>query len=362
MSETVEVFRAPQPRIRRVPVDRPWAWLAAGWRDVVTAPICSLAIGAAAVLTGWLMIALLLWLNLPYLVLPLSAGFFFVGPFLAVGLYEISRRLEIGLLVDAESTLLAWRRNPDQIALMGALLLLVHLAWMRTAQLLFAVFGWQTVPSWDRFFDFAWYPVRSLPFFALGVAFGAGLAAVAFAIGAFSMPYLLDRRGANLFEAIATSVAAVRLNWRPMILWACLIVVFVVLAMVPGLLGLVVVLPVVAHASWHAYRDIVRFDPRGTDSWSEALAGQGKHQYGIAHEQRRGDPLPDSLQPAAHEQASPRRGHEGGYRSQAEGQHGKRSILGASGACRSGQGAIEQAAGQQAEHEPQCEPRGRLVR
>ena len=53
------------------------------------------------------------------------------------------------------------------------------------------------------------------------------------------------------------------MNWRPMILWACLIVVFVALAMVPGLLGLVVVLPVVAHASWHAYRDIVRFDPSG---------------------------------------------------------------------------------------------------
>ena len=87
------------------------------------------------------------------------------------------------------------------------------------------------------------------------------LAAVAFAIGAFSMPYLLDRRNANLFEAIATSVAAVRLNLRPMALWAALIVFLVALGMVPGLLGLVVVLPVVGHATWHAYRDIVRFEP-----------------------------------------------------------------------------------------------------
>ena len=83
---------------------------------------------------------------------------------------------------------------------------------------------------------------------------------MAFAVGAFAMPYLLHRPNANLFEAIATSVAAVRLNWRPMTLWACLIVVFVTLAMVPGLLGLIVVLPVIAHASWHAYRDIVRFE------------------------------------------------------------------------------------------------------
>lgn len=264
MSDTIAVFPTPPPRIRRIAVDRPWMWLAAGWRDLLAAPTCSLTVGAAAVLAGWLVIALLLWIDLPYLVLPLSAGFFFVGPFLAVGLYEISRRREAGLVVDAESTLLAWRRNPDQIALMGALLLLMHLAWMRTAQLLFAVFEWQTVRSWDRFFDLAWNSTRSLPFLAVGVALGAVLAGLVFMIGAFSMPYLLDRRTANIFEAIATSVVAVKANWRPMLLWASLIVVFVGLAMVPGLLGLVVVLPLVAHASWHAYRDIVRFEPAAT--------------------------------------------------------------------------------------------------
>jgi uncharacterized membrane protein len=261
MSETVDVFRAPQPRIRLVAVDRPWTWLAAGWHDLWAAPASSLAYGAAAVLAGWLAIALLLWADLPYLVLPLSTGFFFVGPFMAVGLYEISRRLEAGLPVDGRSTWRAWRRNPDQIALMGVLLLLLHLAWMRAAQLLFALFEWPAVPSWDRFMDLAWHSARSLPFLAVGVALGAVLASVAFAIGAFSMPYLLDQRGANLFEAIATSVTAVRLNVRPMVLWASLIVVLVALAMVPGLLGLVVVLPVVGHASWHAYRDIVRFEP-----------------------------------------------------------------------------------------------------
>ncbi|CAN5834717.1 DUF2189 domain-containing protein [soil metagenome] len=260
MSDMIAVFRA-QPSIRQVPVDRPWRWLAMGWRDLTAAPAHSLVFGALAVFAGWLVMALLLWLDLPFLVLPISAGFFFVGPFMAVGLYEISRRLEIGLPVDAESALLAWRRNPDQIALMGALLLLLHLAWMRVAQLLFAIFEWRSVPSWDRFLDLAWYSTHSLPFLAVGVAAGMVLAAVAFALGAFSMPYLLDRREANLFEAIATSVAAVRINWRPMLLWAGLVVVLVALAMVPGLLGLVVVLPLVAHASWHAYRDIVRFAP-----------------------------------------------------------------------------------------------------
>lgn len=260
MSETIAVFPGPQPRIRRVSVDRPWTWLVAGWNDLWTSPTTGLLYGVVPVALGWLSIALLLWYDQPYLVLPLSAGFFFVGPFLAVGLYETSRRLEAGLPVDAGATLAAWRRNPEQIALMGVVLLLLHLAWMRIAQLLFALFEWQSVPSWDRFMDVVWHSARSLPFLAVGVSVGAALAALAFAIGAFSIPYLLDRRNANLFEAIATSVAAVRLNLRPMLLWAGLIVLLVAMAMVPGLLGLVVVLPVVAHATWYAYRDVVAFE------------------------------------------------------------------------------------------------------
>lgn len=261
MSSSVAVFPGPTPHIRRVPIDRPWTWLAAGWNDLWASPVSGLAWGTVPVAAGWAASALLLWLDQPWLVLPLSAGFFFVGPFMAVGLYETSRRLGAGLPVDGETTLGAWRRNPDQIALMGLVLLLLHLAWMRIAQLLFALFDGRGVPSWDRFMDIVWHSARSLPFLAAGVAIGAMLAALAFVIGAFSIPYLLDRRHSNLFEAIATSVAAVRLNPRPMLLWAGLIVLLVAMAMVPGLLGLVVVLPVVAHATWHAYRDVVSFEP-----------------------------------------------------------------------------------------------------
>lgn len=260
MSESIAVFPGPQPRIRRVAIDRPWTWLAAGWNDLWAAPFISLSYGVFPVVLGWLAIALLLWFDYPSLVLPLSAGFFFVGPFIAVGLYETSRRLEAGLPVDGDSTLSAWRRNADQIALMGLALLLLHLAWMRIAQLLFAVFPWQSVPSWTHFTDLLWHATRSLPFLAAGVAIGAVLAAAAFVIGAFSIPYLLDRRCSNLFEAIAISVAAVRLNPKPMLLWAGLIVMLVGMAMVPGFLGLVLVLPVVAHSTWHAYRDIVSFE------------------------------------------------------------------------------------------------------
>lgn len=260
MSQTVPVFQGPPPRIRRVPVDRSWAWLGAGWRDFVAAPAISLLYGLVPAIAGWIAILLLVWLDQPYLVLPLSAGFFFVGPFIAVGLYELSRRREVGLPLDGRSAMQAWRRNPDQIALMGALFLLFHLGWMRVAQLLFALFAWPTLPSWNRFADVIWYSSRSLPFLALGVGCGAVLAALAFLIGAFSIPYLLDRRESNLFEAISTSVAAVRVNLPAMLLWAALIVFLVALGMATGLVGLVVTLPVAGYATWHAYRDVVSFE------------------------------------------------------------------------------------------------------
>jgi uncharacterized membrane protein len=243
-----------------VPVEQPWSWLGAAWRDLLAAPGTSLLYGLVPVLAGWLAILLLVWRDLPYLVLPLGAGFFFVGPFIAVGLYEVSRRREAGLPVDIETTIGAWRRNPDQMALMGVLFLLLHLAWMRIAQLLFALFAWRSLQSWDRFADLLWYSSKSLPFLATGVICGALLAGLAFLIGAFSIPYLLDRRGSNIFEAIATSVAAVRLNPQPMLLWAALIVLLVGLGMIAGLLGLVVTLPLCGYATWHAYRDVVQFD------------------------------------------------------------------------------------------------------
>ena len=115
----------------------------------------------------------------------------------------------------------------------------------------------RAVPSWDRLADLLWHASRSVPFLAVGVGTGAVLAAATFVIGAFSIPYLLDRPKANLAEAIGVSLAAVRANPRPMALWAGLIVLLVGLGMVPGLLGLLLAVPVAGHATWHAYRDVV---------------------------------------------------------------------------------------------------------
>jgi uncharacterized membrane protein len=256
-SDAVPVFTTPSPRIRVVPVDRPWLWLARGWTDMTRAPAVALAYGGCLVGASFLLTLGLALAELYYLILPLAAGFMLVAPLLAVGLYEVSRRLERGTppptLLEA---VLAWRRNPLQIALSGLVLMLIHLAWVRIATLLFALFFEQAQPTLPGLLQVMFLSKFSLPFLATGAVIGAALAAFVFAISAVSFPMLLDR-DVGVATAIATSFTAVAVNWRPMALWAGLIVVFTSLGLATLYLGLAVALPLIAMATWHAYRDLV---------------------------------------------------------------------------------------------------------
>lgn len=97
----------------------------------------------------------------------------------------------------------------------------------------------------------------ALPFLIVGTVLGAILAALVFAISAISIPMLLDKRDCTVWVAIATSWVAVRANWKPMALWAALIVAFTGFGMVPFFLGLAITMPLIGHATWHAYKDLV---------------------------------------------------------------------------------------------------------
>jgi uncharacterized membrane protein len=259
MSETVPVFGPVQPRIRKVDLDRPWIWIAAGWNDLLRSPRISLAYGALLAAIS-LALALALWLaNVFYLLLPLTAGFALVAPLLAVGLYDTSRRLAAGLPVSLKQALLAWRANPGQLALLGLVLGLLHLAWIRIATLLYAVFFSAQSPSLPQVIDNLLFSPVSLPFLIVGTLLGFALAALAFTIAAVSIPMLVDR-DTNVFAAIATSFTAVRENMRPMALWAVLIAGFTAFGLATFFIGLILVLPLVGHATWHCYRDLVVSD------------------------------------------------------------------------------------------------------
>jgi uncharacterized membrane protein len=242
--------------VRLIPLDRPWTWLAAGWHDVVRTPAISLGYGALIVIGSWALAGSLYLLDWIYLLLPMAAGFMFIAPILGVGLYDTSRRLESGESASLATAVGSWRRNGEQVALLGLVLMLIHLAWVRIAQLLFALFFSRASPTWDNVVQVLLFSGPSLWFLAVGTAIGFVLAVAVFAIGAISIPMLHDRP-VSAFTAIETSVTAVRLNWKPMALWAALIVVFTAAGIATLFIGLAVTMPLIGHATWHAYRDLV---------------------------------------------------------------------------------------------------------
>ncbi len=250
----------PRPsRVNRVATDRPWVWLTAGWQDLQAARPIALAYGGAVTLAGWLLVLLMFELGTPWAVLPATAGFFLIAPLLAAGLYEASRIRAQGGAPTLADALAGFRRNGGQLAFMGVALLLIHLVWVRVAGLLFALFfGLNFAPSLA---DLPFAMLRSpelIPFLVIGTGFGFLLASATFAVAAVSIPMLVDREDITAPEAITVSIQAVIENWRAMGLWAVLIVIFIGLALIPFFLGLVVVLPLIGHATWHAYRDLVR--------------------------------------------------------------------------------------------------------
>ncbi|MES2713674.1 MAG: DUF2189 domain-containing protein [Pseudomonadota bacterium] len=243
--------------IRRIASDRPWQWLTLGWRDFTATLPVSLPYGAALTLGGWAIALLLFEAEIAWAILPASAGFFLIAPLLAAGLYEASRRRESGQATTLAQSLDGFRRNGAQIGLMGVALLLIHLFWVRIAGLLFALcFDTSFAPSLAALPMAMLQSPMLLPFLVIGTGFGFVLAAGAFAISAISIPMLVDRPVSAL-EAITTSIQAVVENPRPMLLWAGLIVVFTGFALVPFFLGLAVAMPLIGHATWHAYRDLV---------------------------------------------------------------------------------------------------------
>lgn len=243
------------PAIRQVSVDRSSTWLGRGFRDFLAHPGIGLAYGAVFAAIGWLLTGGLAAMGMGSLVLPLASGFLLVAPFLAVGLYEVSRRTERGQRVSLLDAVRAVGRN-GEMADMGFVLMLIFLAWFQLAMIIFALFFGGRPPALDQFVTQIALAPQGLAFLATGTIVGGMLAALAFGLSVVSMPMLLDRDVAVL-TAMRTSVKAVALNWKNMIGWAATLATLGFLGLAFFFVGLAVTLPIAAHASWHAYRDLV---------------------------------------------------------------------------------------------------------
>ncbi|MDA7948753.1 MAG: DUF2189 domain-containing protein [Hyphomicrobiaceae bacterium] len=248
---TIEVHK-----VNKVPFDAPWKWLAAGSRDIMRAPQVSLAYGAFFTALS-LLIALALYVSgAMSLVLPLAGGFLLLGPMIAVGLYETSRRLEEGEPVKLADMVRFGVRSPGQLAFMGVFLMIIYFVWMDLAFLLFMLFLGPQAFQLDAIVPTLLFTANGLGLLIVGTLAGAVLALLVFAVTAVSIP-LLMRRKVDAVTAAVTSIQAVALNPAPMLLWGILIVAMMAIAFATMFVGMIIIFPLIGHATWHAYRSLI---------------------------------------------------------------------------------------------------------
>lgn len=248
------VSAAPPPAITLNPLGfaDPLRWLAAGWRDFVRCPAIGLFYGATFMVMGWALMTV--YRHAPAYTLALSAGFLLMGPFLCLGLYRASQRLEAGERPDFGDSLLAWDTRTGQLAIFGFVLLILEMLWGRATLVVFAV-------SFDGMPDFkgsllALLDPDNIGFAVAWSAVGFLFASLIFAISVVSMPMILHRQ-TDAITAGLTSLRLVLTQTGVMAWWGLLIAVLVFAALLPWFTGLLVVGPLVGHASWHAYRAAV---------------------------------------------------------------------------------------------------------
>jgi uncharacterized membrane protein len=252
--------RWPDLVVNRVTVVQPWQWLAKGWADMRAAAGYSLRYGAAIVLISGLLTLALIWSGHRYLVPFLAAGFFLVAPAIGLGLYQISAHLERGEPLSRCNALEALRRNQAQLSIVSAGFFIIMELWMAANFVLFALLYSGFSPPLDRFFQTVFLSAEGRSFAIASVTVGFVFAWCAFAISAVSVPMLMDRR-VDGFTAVRVSIKAVLQNMPAMMLWAVLVVVIVGLALASFYVGLIIALPLIGHATWHAYRDLVPVAP-----------------------------------------------------------------------------------------------------
>lgn len=241
------------PVIRRIDAGAIAGCLRAGWRDVRRGGRASLFYGACFAAAGWLM--QYVFAQAYALFAGLATGFLLLGPFLAMGLYDLSRQLERGGEARLAKSLAAWRSNLTNVGLFAALLVVVLLVWARASIVIFALFFMGGLPTFAdvvRTVLTFEQPVFALVYFAVGGFF----AVFVFAISVVAVPLMLERQTDAVTAAIASLIACAR-NPGAMLLWAACIVVLVGIGFATFFVGLVVTMPLVGHATWHAYRALV---------------------------------------------------------------------------------------------------------
>lgn len=241
------------PSIRKVSSDAPMEWLKAGWSDLKQAPFASLMYGVVFTVLGAIMVAAAF--SQPIFVMALVTGFLLVGPFVAVGLYDISRQIEQGEKPSLSHALGALMRNSLGLGAFALILGLIMAFWTRLAAVLTAIF-FNDVNLASTGWSGLFLSEQALPFLFSFMVFGGLLAVLVFSISVIAIPMLIERK-TDVVTAIVTSLQTVMKNPLTMAAWAFMIAFTIMIGMAFMYIGLIVALPLIGHASWHAYKALV---------------------------------------------------------------------------------------------------------
>lgn len=241
------------PQVRRIDSARPFAWLRRGWGDMRDNLPASLSYGLLFAAAGSFILGYAS--GLPHLFAAAISGFFLVGPVAAAGLYEISRRHDNDEPASFVDSLRGLSTHADHLLYFGAFLAFVLLGWERLSAILFASFYPEDASGLGSFFLGVFLTGASASFVVWYLVIGGTIAAVVFALSAVSVPMLMDR-DTDVVTAMVASARAVGVNFGTMALWALIIVVLIAVGFAT-MAGMIVLLPLLGHASWHAYKDLV---------------------------------------------------------------------------------------------------------
>jgi len=243
-------------RRRNLPAGAALSWLGAGWRDLWRNPAPSLLYGFAVFAVSLIIVWGLFRLGLDYILFPALAGFMVMGPLLAIGLYQKSRAIEQSEPISLSRMIFVKAASGGQVWYTGAILSLLMLVWMRAAVIIYALFfGLRPFPGLHDVSAMLFGTPVGWAMLLVGTVVGGLFAAFSFAISAFAIPMLLDER-VDAFTAMGTSISMVWNNLPVMLAWGAIVLALFLIAVATGLLGLIVVFPLLGHATWHSYKAI----------------------------------------------------------------------------------------------------------